>query len=107
MIIKNSVHKEITETKIVKVEESIWGCDQCGSEIYEYPNLEIKVFHQDDIDNVDTLHFCSWECLFKNVLKIKTDHFISLPFVTFDSKRIADNKTNAVGFKKLIRKCIK
>ena len=90
MIIKESeykVCKECKHTKLIKDEE--YGCDTCGTNIkfldsgddVEY--LDITVHHQND--NTNRLHFCSWACVFEKLRTIKTDYFISLPFLMFNT----------------------
>lgn len=64
MKIKEAVYKKCGEcgTRKECVSQEVWGCDH----------------HQ----------VCSWTCFAKLIKKIKTDHFISLPFLTFDAPNI-------------------
>ncbi|MFX0198384.1 MAG: hypothetical protein ACFFCW_19875 [Candidatus Hodarchaeota archaeon] len=75
------------------VQEESYGCDWCKKPIDDLLNsanqkhadyLELQVFHI----NHETEHyqFCCWACMFKKLKTIKTDYFISLPFLTFDQK---------------------
>jgi hypothetical protein len=90
MIIKEAKYNEVLITQSRCVEEAVYGCDECGVEITDYPNeesrLEVTVFHSDSED-IDHLHFCSWDCVLKFIPKIDTDYFVSLPFILFDSAK--------------------
>lgn len=90
MIIKKQefkVCKECGDRKLIRNEE--YGCDTCktnidylsGGEDRDY--LEVTVFHS----NNESRHFqfCSWACVLDKLKTIKTDYFISLPFLKFDS----------------------
>ena len=70
------------------ISEEVYGCDNCKKEIDmskpESDYLKLQVFYQ--IAGVDHLEFCSWKCLFKKAKKLKSDYFISLPFLHFDGK---------------------
>jgi len=93
MLIKEAEYKKVKVTQQRMVKDAIYGCDECGTEINEYPNeedrLEVTVFYQDfeRTEKTGRLHFCSWECVFKHLPKIKCDHFISLPFVYMDGQQ--------------------
>lgn len=69
------------------IQQELHGCDCCkktmgnakeGMEDY----LEITVFHHNG--KTQRLEFCSWKCVFKKLKTIKTDYFISLPYLHFD-----------------------
>ena len=90
MIIKEQkfkVCKECGDRELIKDEE--YGCDTCktnidylsGSKEREY--MEITVFHYGD--KTDRYQFCSWACMFEKLKNIKTDYFVSLPYLKFDS----------------------
>lgn len=90
MIIKKQefkVCKECGDKKLVKNEE--YGCDTCktnidylsGGEDREY--LEVTVFHNNG--ETERLQFCSWACVLDKLKTLKTDYFISLPYLMFDS----------------------
>lgn len=79
-----------TRTKVIQ--EESFGCDNCGKPIDDLLNnpdnnhrhyLEVSVFHNDAA--TDHLQFCSWKCVLAKLPKIKSDHFINLPFLTFDN----------------------
>jgi len=90
MIIKENEFEECPKCgtrKLIKDEE--YGCDTCKTNIHylsgndEREYLEITIFHHDN--DTDRLHFCSWACLFEKLKTLKTDYFISLPYLMFDS----------------------
>lgn len=70
--------------------EEIYGCDTCKTVIdlntpegqsREY--LEAQRFTKKDATTQH--HFCSWKCLAKWLRTVKTDYFISLPYLTYDT----------------------
>src|SRR5258706_7633837 len=97
MIIKKAVYKEMMVKQNRIIEEEINGCDECEEEIKNFPNepsrLDLTVFQENDKN--ETLHFCSWDCVLKHLPKIKSDNFISLPFVSFH-KHDGFNKGKAI-----------
>lgn len=104
MLIKEAVYKEVQVTRKELVEHEVHGCDHCTAEIKEYPNedsrLEITVFYHDK--ESEDLHFCSWECALANLVEIKTDCFISLPYVYFDAPK--GSKRSAQHLVEVLRK---
>lgn len=87
MLIKDAKYKKVRRTTNVRVSHEVYGCDECRKEIKNYPNetsrLEVRVFHHQA--EADHLHFCSWKCVFKHLPKVKTDYFVDLPFIHFDT----------------------
>lgn len=75
----------------------VWECDECGSSMTDN-HLDITIHFHDDVpkeyskydkhnDNDSAgMEFCSWKCLIKKLRTIKTDYFISLPFLSFDEQ---------------------
>lgn len=88
MLIKEAVYKKVTVEQNQLIEDEVFGCDHCKKEIKEFPNEEsrlvVDVFRHND-NNTEHLHFCSWKCVLSHLPKIKTDYFLNLPFVSFDS----------------------
>jgi len=88
MLIKEAKYKKVMVEINQCVEETVYGCDECKCEIKEYPNevdrLDITVFYNDDNKEPENLHFCSWECVIKNLQTIECDYFIDLPHVMMD-----------------------
>ena len=104
MLIKAAKYKKIKVFQNQCITEAVYGCDHCGKEIPEFPNepyrLELTIFYQNNESKHE--HLCSWACVLKRLLTVKSDHFISLPFVHFD----ADGKRSAkelVGILKRIK----
>ena len=87
MIIKEAVYKTKTVKQKVRISDEVYGCDECRKEIKEYPNedprLDLAVFKYDN-SAANHLHFCSWDCVFKHLPKIKTDYFVNIPYISYD-----------------------
>jgi len=100
MIIKKAEYKKVMVEKKRCISPGVYGCDECKKEIKEYPNeterLEMTIFKNSD--QPEYLHFCSWECVLKYIPKIKTDYFVTLPYLFFDC-----NKKSKKGGNELIR----
>jgi len=72
------------------IQSESYGCDTCKTSISlltkndEHEYLDITVFHRVESG---TTHYqcCSWVCVFKKLKTLKTDYFISLPFLKFDT----------------------
>jgi hypothetical protein len=76
-------------------QEESYGCDECKKPIDDQLNskntrhrdfLEVKIFrHVETTGHADRLHFCSWDCVFKYLPKIKTDYFVEMPFLNYEA----------------------
>jgi hypothetical protein len=73
-------------------QEESFGCDECKRPIDEQLNtnnskhrdhLQVAVF-RNNREGAEHLHFCSWRCVLAHLPKIKTDYFVSLPFLQYD-----------------------
>ena len=88
MIIKPAKYKKTKKTISVLVSQDIYGCDQCKKEIdmnlKDADYLKTTVFSLDGTS--EHRIFCSWKCVIENLKKVKTDYFVSLPFVSYDKK---------------------
>jgi hypothetical protein len=96
MIIKEAKYKKVKRIVEVLISDDVYGCDHCKKEIDDSGNLSIDVFFHDEkfkkqnINNTDKYDFCSWKCLITFLPKIKTDYFISMPFLHYDNKITKD-----------------
>lgn len=90
MLIKEAIRKKIMVKRNQIISPAVYGCDECSKEIDKNNALVSTVFHLDGESS--TLDFCSWSCVFKNLPKIKTNSFMSLPYVYFDGNQ-NDNGT--------------
>ena len=108
MIIKQRVSRKCKTcglSKLVKHEE--YGCDNCkkpidfGKPAIERDYLQITVFHQHR-EGTDDLEFCSWQCVFEKLKELKTDSFISLPYLSFER---TNPEMGVDAFWKAIREC--
>ena len=95
MLLKERVYEKCSQcnqtTKVIQ--EKSYGCDCCKKPIDELLNsgntkhndyLQVTVFH--DGNKADDFQFCSWVCVFKKLKKIKTNYFITLPYLAYDQK---------------------
>jgi len=103
MIIKERKFRECPECgskKLIKDEE--YGCDACKSPIILGKHdtyLSLTLFKRSDENK--SYHFCSWECVFKKLKTLKTDDFISLPYLSFDER---NKKRGCEGFWEAIKR---
>ena len=106
MIIKEEIRENCDKCGrfVRQVSPEQHGCDQCKKPIQPYGNnderLEVTVFTHADGSNTKHYLFCSWRCVFAFLEKVRTDYFISLPYVSFDNKIVG---RRARDFKRLIR----
>lgn len=86
MLIKAAKFKKIKKLVSVRVFDDVYGCDNCRKEIdfnKEDPYLDLTVFHHEEVS--EHFVFCSWKCVLEKLPSLKTDYFISLPFLHFDA----------------------
>jgi len=72
------------------VRDGAVGCDNCGKELdLSKPEIEYidATVHRHNGEETEPLYFCSWKCCLITLKKVKTDYFISLPFLSFDNKK--------------------
>lgn len=100
MKIKEAECKKVTKVVNERVSDDIYGCDTCKAVIdfnekgVEY--LELTVHRH--IGDYTTHQFCQWKCVLEFLPKIKTDFFVSFPFLHYDMK----GKTSAKELIKLL-----
>ena len=85
MIIKERQYKtcgSCNSRSLVADEEH--GCDSCRTLLGSEEYLSATIFSHTE-NATKELHFCSWTCLFSKMPKVKTDHFITLPYLDFDA----------------------
>lgn len=66
-----------------------YGCDECQTPIdygsKKRQHLQATVFrHNLETEN---LEFCSWKCALKGLKKVKSDYFVSLPYLHYDERQ--------------------
>ena len=71
------------------IQDELYGCDNCKKRIGGQTNgmddyLEVIVHNHNK--ESERLQFCSWICVFEKLKTIKTNYFISLPYLGFDIK---------------------
>lgn len=104
MLLKESVREDCTKCGhyIREISPEQHGCDKCKKPIVPFGNderLDVAVFHSGD--STKHFYFCSWECVFKFVKTVKSDHFFTLPYVSINNK-IPGRR--ASDFWKIVRK---
>jgi hypothetical protein len=78
-------------TRLKMVRDEAYGCDECRKEIdmdkrgTDY--LEARIFSK----NHETIgmQFCSWRCCLRGLKKVKSDYFVSLPYLHYDEGILA------------------
>jgi hypothetical protein len=75
-----------------RVSEEEYGCDVCkkpinnreldpkGNRMY----LQAQVFSNRGNSSAEQMEFCSWKCALKGLSKVKTDYFVSMPYLHYD-----------------------
>lgn len=91
MIIKQTKYKKCKSCgRSSFVSGPVYGCDCCGKEFTEEGRLEgslqASVFYA-DLKETSNFHYCSWKCCLKHLKTVKTDYFISLPYLLFDERK--------------------
>lgn len=85
------------------IRQETYGCDNCLKTIdmnkkgVEY--LDVAIFSH--TKNTEHRQYCSWKCCINDLRSVKTDYFISLPFLTFDA---VNKGMRAQDFFKLVKK---
>ena len=66
------------------------ACEFCGRECpmdlgpeRERQYLDVTVFHT--VEQADHIAFCNWTCALKGLKKIKTNYFVNLPYLHYDT----------------------
>lgn len=89
MIVKKAKYRKVRRTVREQVSPEVYGCDYCKKAINmglsgkHRAHLALTVFFNGGKE-AEHMHFCSWRCVLKHLPTIKTDYFISLPYLTFD-----------------------
>ena len=91
MLIQPAKFKKIKKLVNVRVSDEAHGCDECGKVIdlnkIDVEYLEVSVFNNNTY-TTETEHpiFCSWKCVLKYLPKVKSNYFVSLPYLHYDRK---------------------
>ncbi len=99
MIVKPAKFKKEKRIVDVRVSNDIYGCDQCKKEFEENREyLQYTIHFQEG--EAERHEFCSWKCVLKSLKKVKTDYFVSMPFLHYDKGTAG---TRAKDFLKAIK----
>lgn len=91
MIVQEEEYERCGECGTMKTctQQRIYGCDNCKRTINmalkdgNHQYLEVTVFYSSDA-STKRLQFCSWKCVLARLPKVKSDHFITLPYLLFE-----------------------
>lgn len=90
MLLKDRKYRECKSCKARHlVRSEVYGCDGCGKVLdmnkpeADYLRATIHRKNQAVGDSTDVT-CCSWRCMVKSLRKVKTDYFVSLPFLHYD-----------------------
>jgi hypothetical protein len=107
MIVKEAKYHKVRKMVTERISDEVYGCDQCKKQIKEDDTpLIVTVFYNDKSlaknksGDTDKFEFCSWKCVLKFLPKIKSDYFVDLPYLHYDSKT---KGTNASDLLKLLK----
>ncbi len=88
MLIRKAKYKKVRVWQNQMVSQEVHGCDECKNEIDDFPNEEprlcIDIYAKDGEHSHQSLHFCSWDCVLIYFPKVKSNYFITLPYIHFD-----------------------
>ena len=84
------------------LQDEKYGCDECKKEIdMSKPGSDyLRVTVHSNDERARSMEFCSWRCTVKGLKKIKTDYFIAMPFLNYDTRK---KGLMATDFFKLIK----
>ena len=111
MILREQQIRRCGECRAPKevLQEAVFGCDACGKEIgvqepfKPVPPIYFTIFFKGRDETLD-VHCCSWGCVFRALLAMETDYFISLPMLSFES---AAPGQGVGDFKDLVRRALR
>ena len=67
----------------------VYGCDTCRKvldmNLPQADYLRANVHRHNQAGNSEEIICCSWKCMLKALRQVKSDYFVSLPFLHFDS----------------------
>src|SRR3990167_1591003 len=93
MLIRKRIPKKcrLCENVIGTLQDDSYGCDGCGKSIDDLlaskdtnrcDHLRLDIFFRHK--ETQHLQFCSWRCVVKRLQTIRSDYFVSLPFLHFE-----------------------
>lgn len=90
MIITAAVYDNCSEcgTRKREITPERFGCDGCNKELHydSHKNTYLSIRVMFKAKESTQLDFCSWRCALRKLKTLKTDYFISLPYLHFDEK---------------------
>ena len=70
--------------QITKAPELTFYCDNCNKEMGEFGSLDMTVFSNKGNTRSKRYELCSWKCVFEKLKKVKSNYFVSLPYLHYD-----------------------
>lgn len=89
MLVKERVYRTCKSCEARHlVSNEVYGCDTCKKVLDmnkpEADYLRASIHRHAQSGNSDEIICCSWACMLKALRKVKSDYFVSLPFLHFD-----------------------
>lgn len=103
-----AVYKICPKCKIrqcVQDEVKVYYCDECGKEIPEGSMLEVNNWTRKYLKSSHhpkEYNYCSWRCVFQGISKMKSQYFISLPYITADPEETGRRGGDLKEFKEAL-----
>ena len=74
------------------VSSEVYGCDNCFEEFSGDGNfLRVSAWNNPSDSRCTDYTYCSWNCVFAGLKKMKSDYFINLPYISFDDQPKGQN----------------
>ena len=88
MLIKDRTYKECNGCGHRRIATNeVYGCDTC-KKVIDTNNPEREYLsatvHKKGADRATDIQCCSWRCMAKALRKVKTNYFVSMPFLMYE-----------------------
>jgi len=91
--IQEAAHRKCGECGAYReiIREELYGCDNCRKVIdlsrRDSDYLDVGIHQKGNNVPTKRMEFCSWACVKAKLKSIKSNYFVSLPFLHYDSKQ--------------------
>ena len=87
MIIKKAEYQRCSKCGRGKqISDDVFRCDNCKKEFLK-GRLNVTIFHSRE-GEAEHIHFCCWKCVLEYLPKIKSNDFVTLPFLSYSGEEI-------------------
>ena len=90
MKIKEAKYKKVKRVVNERISQEVYGCDNCkvviDMNLKNRTYLELTVHHHNS--EYESHQLCSWKCVLEFLPTVKTDYFVSLPFLSYDEEQV-------------------